>query len=104
MLALNHLKEEGGTVLHRFGEDLEQISLVFTVYQNALRRQVLDVLVDLQTTLYQRVIIRAWHVQEFDAAPAHLGNGGGDVSGCDGAVLNALSQVIIEIFLNLRSA
>src|SRR6266480_5555261 len=55
--ALNDFEEQRRTIFHRLGEDLQQISLVVAIDQNAESLQGLKVFVDVADTSGQLIVI-----------------------------------------------
>ena len=46
VVSLDDLQEEGGSVLHGFGKDLQQVAIVVEIHQNTEPLQVIHVLLD----------------------------------------------------------
>ena len=74
---LDDLDEKGGTVLHRLGENLQQIPLLIKVHQDVQVLDLVDVLLDLYRgagkTLTQIIIVGLGYAQEFQATRLHKG-------------------------------
>src|SRR5882757_4511492 len=100
--ALNDLEKERRSILNRLGEDLEQITLVVAIDQNAESLQRLQVFVDVTDTSGQLIVIRGWNIQELDAALLNLGHCFDDILGRDRHVLHAFAVVKVEILFHLR--
>src|SRR5882757_6197681 len=62
--ALNDFKKERRPIFHRLGEDLQQITLVVAIDQNAESLQRLKVFIDVTDTSGQLIVIRGWNIQE----------------------------------------
>ncbi len=56
-MTLDDLEEQCGTVLHRLGEDLEQIAVFVAVHEDAKLANLLEVLVDLPHASCQGVVV-----------------------------------------------
>src|SRR5487761_1302326 len=69
-LALDHLEEEGGPVLHRAGEDLKQVPVLVPVNQDVELAKPLQILVDLPHPLRQARVVAVRGAQEFSALTA----------------------------------
>src|SRR5687768_15994197 len=66
-LPLDDLVEHGRTVLHRLGEDLEQVAVRIAVDQDSQLRKGLDILIDLPDALLEVVVVGRRYAEELDA-------------------------------------
>src|ERR1041384_4996767 len=77
--ALDDFVEEGGPVLDRLAEDLQEIALVVAVDENAELAQRLQVFVDLADALEHGVVVIVRDVEELDAGGLQAGHRTNDV-------------------------
>src|ERR1700691_899392 len=66
-LALDHLQKEGGAILDRAGEDLQQVAMLVTVDQDVQLAQPLQILVDGPNPIQQGLVVAVRGVQELGA-------------------------------------
>src|SRR5688572_33378275 len=66
-LPLNDLVEDSRAILDRLGEDLQQISLVVAIDQDAELLERGEILVDLPHPVRHAVVIRGRHPEKLDA-------------------------------------
>ena len=104
--ALDHLKEERGAVLERFGEDLQEVALVVVIDENSLTLDRVEVLlhldVDVSEAGSQVVIICVRdRLEENDAAGLHALHGVDDVLGTHGDMLDSRATIILAELLDL---
>src|SRR5262245_9869478 len=90
---LDDLEEQRRPVLHRLGEDLQQVTLFVAIDQDAQLGQLPDVLVDLADALGEHVVVGARHAQERHVAVAHRADRLDDVPRRHGDVLHARPAV-----------
>ena len=73
VVALDDFKEEGRSVLHRLGEDLQQVAVVVVVDEDVERLEHGHVFDDAHLgqgqPLAQRLVVRGRHLEELHAAP-----------------------------------
>lgn len=103
---LNHFEEEGGTILERLREDLQQVALLVVVYEDLLALQDVDVLlhlnVDSAKALAQLGVVRVRNLlQELNTAGLHSGDGLNDAFSAHSDVLDASATVVLAVFLDL---
>ena len=103
-LALDDLVEDGGAVFYRLGEDLEHVAFVVAVDQDAEFFELVDGLVDLADASLQLGVVGVGDGEEVDALLLHGGDGGEDVVGGEGHVLDAGALVEVEVLLDLGLA
>src|SRR5262245_15353419 len=100
-VALDHFEEQCRTILNWLREDLQQVSFLVAIRQDAQPGEVLDRLIDLADARFQLLVIGGGHAEKFEASRSKIGNGLDDVAGGERDVLHAGSVVVIEVFLNL---
>src|SRR5882724_4897634 len=101
--ALDDLIEERRTILHRLGENLQQVPLFVLIHQNAqLANFLLNVLrQDIPDAIRQHVVVAVGYGEKFDSIRAQLRYRLGDALARQSHMLDARPRVAIEIFLNL---
>jgi hypothetical protein len=96
-------KKTVGPVLHRLGEDLQQVAVLVAVDRGscgpAARRSARDLADPLDERL---VVVRVGRLEELDAAGAHLVDGAQDVVRRQRDVLHARAAVELEVLVDLR--
>src|SRR5258708_10754235 len=100
--ALNDLVKERRPILHRFAEDLEEVSVRIAVHEDAELRQLLDRLVDRADAALELLVIARRHRQEFDATILQIGDGLENVVGRQGQVLHTRPSMALQVFVDLR--
>src|SRR5687767_10552657 len=70
---LDHLEKERRAVLHRLGEDLEQVPLLVTVDQDAQLRQLVHVFLDRPDTPGQQLVVRLRDLEKGHVVGAERG-------------------------------
>ncbi len=103
-MPLNHFDEHRWAVLNRFGKDLQKITFIIAVNENA---QVVDgfvILFDFADAVGERFIIGIRHAQKFYAILAKFIHSFENITGDDGDVLRAGRKIIIKIFFDLTLA
>lgn len=105
VVALDHFDEHRGTILHVFGEYLQQVAILVVVDQDLQLLQNLQVLFDLHLAAGesqpQKVVVRVRHGEKLDAARAEALYGRNNVVGVEGDVLDAGAAVVLDIFGDL---
>ena len=104
--ALDHLKEKRGAVLKRFGEDLQEVTLVIVIDENSLTLDRVEVLLHLDINVSEAgsqivVICVRDRLEENDAAGLHALHGVDDVLGAHRDMLNSRATIILAEFLDL---
>lgn len=61
--ALNDFEEQGRSVFHRFGEDLQQVTTFVAIDQYVEFLQGIQILVNLPYAIQHIVVIGFWHIQ-----------------------------------------
>src|ERR671919_1078650 len=100
-VTFDDLVEDGRAVLDDLGEDLEEISLVVAVGQDAEPFDVRVVLIDLSDAIAKGLVIRLRNSDESHPALPQGVDGADDVVGGHGDVLHAGRSVEVEILLDL---
>src|SRR5581483_1849908 len=90
-LALNDFEEQRGAIFHRLGENLQQISFVIAIHQNAEPLERAEFLVDVTDAIQQRIVIGGRDVQELHSPCLQIGDSLNDVVGGHGDVLHAFA-------------
>src|SRR5512133_2820890 len=103
-VALDHLEENGRSVLRRLREDLQQIAVLVAVSQDLEALQVGIVLADLADAALDLVVVRVRGVEEEHAPLLHRLDGADDVLALQRNVLHAGSVVELEVLLDLALA
>ena len=104
--ALDHLKEKRGAVLERFGEDLQEVTLVIIIDENSLTLDRVEVLLHLDINVSEAgsqvvIICVRDRLEENDAAGLHALHGVDDVLGTHGDMLNTRATIILAELLDL---
>lgn len=108
LVALDDLDEDGGAVHEGLGEELEQVALLVVVDEDVEALDGVEVLLELPAALLggealaHGGVVRGRDADELDAAGAHGGDGGQDVAGQQGNVLDAGAGVEDDELLDLR--
>src|SRR5262249_39586493 len=92
--ALDDLEENGGAILDRLGEGLQQIALLVPVRQDPQLHDGLHGLVDLAYSVLEVFVISRGHAQELNTPRLHLRDATKDVIGSASDVLNSGSAVV----------
>src|SRR6478672_796306 len=100
--ALDYFEKECGPVFNWLGENLEEITLVIPIDENAEASERPEILIDVTYPLRQRVVVGRRNFQELDTAILKIGHRLDDVVGRYGAVLHAFAIVELKILLHLR--
>ena len=103
-LALDDLVEDGGAVFDGAGEDLEHVAFVVAVDEDAEALEFVDGLVDFADAVLQFGVVGVGDGEEVDSLLLHLGDGGEDVVGGEGDVLDAGALVEVEVLFDLGFA
>src|SRR5207302_6644831 len=72
--ALYDLVKECRAVFHRLGEDLQQVTLVVAIDENAQIAETRHVLVDVPYSIDHGVIVRSWNAKELDSVVSKSGD------------------------------
>ena len=104
--ALDHLKEKRGAVLKRFGEDLQEVTLVIVIDENSLTLDRVEVLLHLDINVSEAgsqvvVICVRDRLEENDAAGLHALHGVDDVLSAHRDMLNSRATIVLAEFLDL---
>jgi hypothetical protein len=98
-------KNTVGPVLHRLGEDLQQVAVLVAVDQDLASAQLLDRRPYRPDPLHERVVVvRVRRLEELHAARGHLVDGAQDVVGGQGDVLHARPAVELQVLVDLALA
>src|SRR6187551_2547186 len=100
-VALDHLEEERRAVLDDLRKQLEQVTLLVAVDEDAHRAQVVPVLFDLADALLDDVVVGVGRLDEEHAVLAQRRHGPHDVLGLQRDVLDAGPAVELEVLLDL---
>src|SRR5512133_782750 len=103
-VALDHLEENGRSVLRRLREDLQQIAVLVAVSQDLEALQVGIVLADLADAALDLVVVCVRGVEEEHAPLLHRLDSADDVLALQRNVLDAGSVVELEVLLDLALA
>ena len=104
--ALDHLKEKCGAVLERFGEDLQEVTLVIVIDENSLTLDRVEVLLHLDINVSEAgsqvvIICVRDRLEENDATGLHALHGVDDVLGAHRDMLNTRATIILAELLDL---
>ena len=66
--ALDDFEKKRRPIFHRLGEDLQQITFVIAIDQNAEALERLEIFIDVTDPIRQRVVIGGRNIQELDPA------------------------------------
>ena len=104
--ALDHLKEKRGAVLKRFGEDLQEVTLVIVIDENSLTLDRVEVLLHLDINVSEAgsqvvIVCVRDRLEENDAAGLHALHGVDDVLSAHRDMLNSRATIILAEFLDL---
>src|SRR5689334_23144283 len=100
-VALDDLEEEGGAVLDRPREDLEQIALLVTVGLDTELLERIDRDADVADAVGQCRVVLVRQAEELDTVLPELPDGRHDVLGAQRDVLAAGRSIPVEVFLDL---
>ena len=79
-MALDHLEEQGGTILCRLREDLQQIAVVVSVDEDLVLAKLGVVLVDLSNAVRRVLVIGVRSVEKQETAALEVLDGRDDVA------------------------
>src|SRR4029450_9527601 len=91
-------------VLGRLREDLEEVTVLVAVGEDAEPFEVAVVLVDVADSSLDLVVVPLGRVEEEHAALLHRGPGADDVLALEGDVLHSGTSVELEVLLDLALA
>ena len=100
-VALDDLEEERRSVLHRSGEDLQEVALLVAVRFDAELLQGVDGHADISDTVRQRRVVLVRQPQELHAVLPEPTDRADDVLGPERDVLAAWRPIPIEVLLDL---
>src|SRR5436309_12717353 len=103
-VAFDHLEEERRPVLRGLREDLQQVSLLIAIGEDAQPAEVVPVLADLTYPLLDVDVIRIWCVEEADASFLQRLDASHDVLAQQRDVLNSGAAEKLEVFVDLAPA
>src|SRR5437016_9327735 len=69
---LDDLEEQRGAVLDRLGEDLQEVTFIVAVHEDAQLAELAEILVDLADARRQHVVVRLRHAEEGDIVGAQV--------------------------------
>ena len=98
---LDDLIEQRRPVLDGFGKELQQVTFLILIDEDAQLLDRLVVLAHIPDAVPQRFIIAVGHAEEFDAVVAQHRHGMQNIARRQRDVLHTGAGVVIEIFLNL---
>ena len=105
VVPLDDLYEDGGSVLHGLGEDLQQVAVVVVVDENPQLLEGVDVLLDLDLgvlePLAQLAVVGVGDVEELGASVPEVLDALDDVVRPESNVLDTGGAVVIDVFLDL---
>ena len=106
VLPLDHFEEESWSVLHGFGEDLQEIALLVIVHQNLVLLKEIDILGNLDWHVWkifpETVVVSIGNVEEIDSSGSHLLHSRDNILGLKSDVVNTGVVVVVYKLLNLR--
>src|SRR6202011_4868417 len=100
-LALDDLEEEGGAILHRLGEELQQVAFLVLVGQDAQLAQRLEGLLDRADPLRQLLVIGIGYAEELHAIGAQPPDRLDDVAAEQRDVLHAGAAEPFQVLVDL---
>ena len=104
---LDNFNEQSWPILTRFGEDLEQISIIIKIHQDLVLLDQVHVLLDPDLgpfqPLLQLFIVASWDVQELQTSFPHSLNGFNHMVSSKSHMLNSGLAKVIHKLLDLRS-
>jgi hypothetical protein len=107
VVSLNELEEDGGSIHNGFREQLEQISLVVIVDQDFQSFDFVDVFLDfdghVREVLPQVGVVGLRNLEEVDPSVSEGVDGGKEVIGVEGDVLDSGSGIVVDVLLDLAS-
>jgi hypothetical protein len=86
--SLNDFKEKGRAVFNRLGENLQQITFIVSVNENAELFQRIDIFINCSDTLLQRIVIGGGYREKINTSANQIRNCFNDIVGDNGDVLN----------------
>mmetsp|Transcript_19254 Transcript_19254/g.29532 ORF Transcript_19254/g.29532 Transcript_19254/m.29532 type:complete len:368 (+) Transcript_19254:150-1253(+) len=103
--SLDDLDEEGGSVLKRLREDLEQVALLVEVHEDLEVLDDREILLDLgamvSESFSQVDVVLVGDGEELEATSLHRLDGVNDVLGSQGSVLDTVASVVLNVLLDL---
>src|SRR5688500_13123505 len=101
-LPLDDLVEQRRPVLHRFREDLQQVSIRIAIDENSELLENVDRLVDPADAPLELAIIARGNAEKLHSAIPKRRDRMNDVVGREGEMLNARASIEVQILLDLR--
>ena len=105
VVPLDDLYEDGGSVLHGLGEDLQQVAVVVVVDENPQLLEGVDVLLDLDLgvlePLAQLAVVGVGDVEELSASVPEVLDALDDVVRPQSDVLDTCGAVVVDVLLDL---
>ena len=107
--SLDDLKEEGGAIFDRLGEDLKQVALLVVVNKDLVLLQNVNVFFHLKAsfrnTFSQLIIVGVRDlVEEFNTASLHAFNSLHNIFGAHSDVLHTCAAIVFAVLLDLGLA
>ena len=106
IVSLNDFKEQSRSVLNRFSEDLQKITLIVIIYENFKLLKGFNVLVNLYASMLQAftksLIIGIRNCQELDSSIFQCRDSLNNIWSRKCYVLNTSTTVVINVLLDLR--
>lgn len=105
IVSLDDFKEDGGSILHRFGENLQQVAVLVIIDQNLQFLQDVHILCDFDgrvlQVLAQQVVVGIRNRQELATSRFQILDGCDDVASIKSDVLDSGTSVIVDVLLDL---
>src|SRR5436309_9217604 len=99
--ALNHLEEDGGAIGHRLAEDLQQVTVLVLVDEDAELLQLVPRKVEVAEPISYVHVVRVGNAEKADAARSQCAERLDDVVSAQRDVLHARCTVEVEVLLDL---
>src|SRR5207253_6008035 len=94
---LDDLEEQRRPILYGLGENLQQVTLVIAVHEDAQLGQLTSVLFNLSDPLREHLIVSIGHAQEGDIVVPQSADGFDNVVAGHGNVLDAGTAVVLQV-------
>lgn len=107
VVSLDDFVEESRSILHRLGEDLEEVALLIVVHEDVILLEHIDVFCDLnrrhrRQVLAEVVVVGRWDGEELNASSAEGFNGGDNFRSVERDVLHTRTSIVVNVLLDLR--
>jgi hypothetical protein len=98
---LDDLQKQRRSVLHRLGEDLQEVAVLVSVYKDIIFTYQFPVFFNLSNPVPDSVVIALRNGEKFESVPSELSDCGQDIRSVKGDMLYTGGVVEVDVLLNL---